>query len=226
MRVERVNAEEPGPLAGPGYELNRLLGAPSGLVQLRRHVIRTGRRDLQAGPSVLGRNHPQTGRVVGVDHVSGIVSLKPHPFEVRIALRPVPIGHVAVLKIVEAVFAAVLRAIVSARQVQLADEAAVVTGLGQDTADELVDKTLRVGLAPVPNYVIGAWVRAGQETRPARRADRVLAIGMSEGHALSRQPVEIGRADLGITQSGYRVETLLIGAIQQDVRALFSAALT
>src|SRR3712207_8754797 len=47
VRVEAIDARQPWPVALLQHELDRLLGAPGGLVQLGRHPLRIGRQLVQ-----------------------------------------------------------------------------------------------------------------------------------------------------------------------------------
>jgi 23S rRNA (guanine2445-N2)-methyltransferase / 23S rRNA (guanine2069-N7)-methyltransferase len=68
--------------------------------------------------------------------------------------------------------------------------------------------------------VMGGGISAGHEGCAAGRADRGLAIGPHEGHALSCQTVQVGRVDRAVAVRADRVVALLIGGYPEDVRFL------
>ena len=61
-------------------------------------------------------------------------------------------------------------------------------------------------------------VLAAQERRPARRADRALAVGPVERRPLRRQPVDVRRPGARMAEEGQGVPALLVGADPEDVR--------
>ncbi len=65
--------------------------------------------------------------------------------------------------------------------------------------------------------VHGAGVHAGEETGAARRAERALAIGVSEGRTRGDQAIDIGCRYVFAPQGGNRVVALLIGANPENI---------
>ena len=131
--------------------------------------------------------------------------------------RPVVTRGVAVLEVAVPVVDAGLATVECTGQVQLADQAAVVAGLGQQARDQVGgDLAVRPGFA-VARVVHPAGIHAGQKAGAAGRADRTLTEGVSEGRARGHEPVEIGRADVRVAQRADGVEALLVGAVPQDV---------
>ena len=193
VRVIDVDRGQPrrvgaAPLA---HEVDGLLRAPGGLVQLRRHARRV------------------------LDQLAQIVALGPHPVGIRVAGRPAVAGRVTPPPVAVAVVAARLGPLVGARQVQLADQAAVVAGAGQQPGDQRVASAVaRVAVAGV---LAGAGVGAGQEAGAAGCADRALAERVRPGSAVAPQAVEPRRAHVRVAAGADRVVALLVGADPQDV---------
>lgn len=61
-------------------------------------------------------------------------------------------------------------------------------------------------------------IHAGHKAGPARRADGALAVGVCKSHAVGDQRIDGRRVDVRIAKGSNRVETLLIGAVPEDVR--------
>jgi hypothetical protein len=101
--------------------------------------------------------------------------------------------------------------------VQLADQAAVVAGVGEIPGEQAL---VRWQPDPVGPQAVGVHVLSGHQAAPGRAADRALHVTVLEQRALAGETVEVRRADLGIVVGGERVEPLLVRAEKQDVRLL------
>ena len=70
---------------------------------------------------------------------------------------------------------------------------------------------------PVAGVASTAGVKACHETRAARRADRALAVGVSERDSLAYETIDGGSLDMGIAEGADGIKSLLIGAVPEDV---------
>jgi len=127
---------------------------------------------------------------------------------------PVVTWSVTELPIAEAVFldpwfGAVPRAL----EVKLSDHTAVITLVGDQSADQ--GYLLRKCSVPASSIVQSGRVETSHETASARSTNRALAVGVSEGDTTLDQFIDIGGVHVGISQSGNRVETLLISTYQR-----------
>ena len=108
-----------------------------------------------------------------------------------------------------------------ARDVKLADERAVVTGIGQDLGYEyLIRRKVRRAVAV---DVVRRAVTASEKADATGRAHGALGVCAGERDALAHERVEIGRADVRIAQRVDGVVALRVGAVPQDVRPLAPA---
>ena len=149
------------------------------------------------------------------DQLAQLVALGPHPVGIGVARRPAVAGRVAPAPVAVAVVAARLGPLVGAGQVQLADQAAVVAGAGQQPGDQRV--AAAVARVAVAGVLAGAGVGAGQEAGAAGRADRALAESVRPGGAVTPQAVEPRRAHVRVAAGADRVVALLVGADPKDV---------
>ena len=216
MRVIHVYAQQPR-LVGRARladEVDRGFRAPGGLVQLGRGVV-LRRRGLHEGA---GQVAPV--KVVQQDRI-GIDALRVDPGGVVVLIeRPVVAGSVAVLEVAVAVVDARLAPVEGAGQVELADQAAVVSGLGQLPRYQVGGNlAVRPGVA-VARVVHPAGIHTGQKAGAAGRADGALTEGVSKGRARGHEAVEVGRADVRIAERADRIEALLVGAVPQNVGPL------
>lgn len=62
-------------------------------------------------------------------------------------------------------------------------------------------------------------VKACHETRTARRADRALAVGVSERDSLAYETIDGGSLDMRIAEGADGIKSLQIGAVPEDVGA-------
>ena len=115
----------------------------------------------------------------------------------------------AVLEEGVAVLNARFLAAAGAGEVEFADEAAFVTGVGETAGKESVSEFGRVEVTAVAVDVDGAGVLTGEEAGPAGGADGGLAEGVGEGGGLLHEGVEAGGVDVGIVEGADGVETLL-----------------
>ena len=197
VRIVDVHARQPGGIGGAlfaGDELDGALGGPGGLVQRRRHA----------------------GRVP--DQLAEHGAVLPYPVGVVVAHRPVVARSVAVAPVAVAVGGARLDAPVGAGQVQLADQPAVIAGVGEQPRHQREAAHERV--VAVARVVAGARIGAGQKAGAARRADRTLAVGVGERGTRAPQLVQARRAHVAVALRAERVVALLVGAQPQDVGPL------
>ena len=176
-----------------GHKLDGLVGTPRRLVVFR-------------------------GYAVGIRHqVTEDLALFTHPVGIAVAHGPVVARRVAVLPIAIAVVGARFDIATRGRcQVQLANQTAIVTRVGECTRHQLWP--IRKVFETVAVNVHGAGIHTGEETSAARRADRALAIGVREGRARSDQAVDIRCRHVFVSQSGDRVVALLVGANPKNIR--------
>ena len=128
---------------------------------------------------------------------------------------PVVARRVAILPIAVAVVGAWLDALRSAGQMQLADQTAVVTRIGECARHQLW--SLRKVFETVAVNMHRAGIHTGEETGAARRANRALTIGVGEGRTRGDQAIDIGRRHTFVSQSGDRIVALLVGANPENI---------
>ena len=74
----------------------------------------------------------------------------------------------------------------------------------------------------VAAVVDAAWIHTGHKTGSTGRADRTLAVRMSERCTIVHQPVQRRRAHMRITERTDGIEPLLVGAVPQNVGTALS----
>ena len=72
---------------------------------------------------------------------------------------------------------------------------------------------------PIATVVYAAGVHAGDKTRPARRTDRTLALGMRKGGSSMHQRIQRRRLHIGIAQGADGIKPLLIRAVPKYIGA-------
>ena len=158
-----------------------------------------------------GRRDP--GRVI--KERRRIHALLAQPVDVGMTFRPIIARVVAPVKDAVAVIPARLDPTGRAGQMQLAGQATVVAGVGQELRHQ------RRGIGPdviaVHAGADAAGVHARQEAGAAGRADRILTVGVGKGNACADQPVDVGRVGPVIAERMDGVVALLIGANPQDI---------
>ena len=105
--------------------------------------------------------------------------------------------------------------VLGGRQMELANQRAVVTGLGQTFGDQFFMRW-KIGV-PVAIDMVGGRVSPRQEARACGRADGALRVCVAECHSAGHQCVEGLGPDVGIAQRVEGVPALLVGAVPQDV---------
>ena len=113
------------------------------------------------------------------------------------------------------VVGSLFNSILSAGDVQFADEAAFVPGIGKETRNN--GDMIWKGIIPVVIHVNSARVETTHEAGPAGGADRALAVGAGERYPLADEPVEVRGPDIAVAQSGDSVVALLVRADPQNV---------
>lgn len=200
MRIETIETEKPRLAPVLPDKLDGLLGAPSGLVVLRR------RSALDVRTQVLPKQ------------VFPGLSFVRQPLGVGIFL-PVRLRMMGPEKIVVPIVRTLLDlAIRTGREVKLTGQTAPVPGIMK----ELGDQDLVFGNALAILTATGrSRIPARQEGRPTRRAHGALAKRILKTNAFPDETVEDGRLSMGIAQGRDRVVALLIGADPKNV-GLFS----
>ena len=102
-------------------------------------------------------------------------------------------------------------------QVQLANEAAVVSGLGEQLRHELLvrrEKRISVAMG-----LVCRRIATGEERRARRRADRALRVSSPERDAFRAQVIELRRRDVRLSKRADGVVALLVRAVPEDVGA-------
>jgi hypothetical protein len=117
--------------------------------------------------------------------------------------------------IVESIIEPRLYAVTGTLQMELADQPASVTAVGDQFGNqrELFGKQL-VAIASV---VQTGRIHARHETRAAGSANGTLAVRMGEGHSNLNETVDRFRANIRIPQGPDGVETLLVSAIPENI---------
>ena len=64
----------------------------------------------------------------------------------------------------------------------------------------------------------GRRLAAGADRVAGRHAHRAGGVGVGEAHPAPHQPVQVGRVDVAVAERGDRVEPLLVGHDEEDVR--------
>ena len=212
VRVERIHRQQPRPPAtGVGLdEGDGLLRAPGGL------MVRLPDAGLDE-PRSFERLRPMRVWHAAFDQPVRVGVGR------RVVFRIAPVGKGLrrPLEVVVAVVAPLLadesRGGVGGAGVQLADQPAVVAGVGQQPADrQLVGGDGLTVLA----HARRARVAPGQEAGAAGSAQRVLHEAAVEAHAAGRQGVQVRGADERVPGAAQRVAPLLVGADPEDVRAI------
>ena len=217
--VEGVEADEPGlsGLFGLADEVDGHFGAPGGLVVLRRGVVEIGRGLVEAAlVHVFGR----AGELFIVealqDHV-GVAALAGDPLVVVGVVGVVATGGVAVLEETVAVIGTGLGSFGRTGEVELAGEAAVVAGFGEDAGDETLVGAVGEASVAVTVGAQEAGVHAGKETGTAGGADGALHEGVGEDGGFLHELVDARSVDVGVAEPADGVEPLLVGAVPDDV---------
>jgi len=217
--IERIYAEEPG-LVGVAVSTDEFFGfegAPVGLVEVGWDVV------VAFGGFVESAEALDFGSVaVGVGaeafHYFGrFAALPAHPIGVVVAGVKGTFVGMAVLEVGVAIVDARFLAAAGAGEVEFADEAAFVTGVGETAGKESLGEFGGIEVAAVAVDVDGARVLPGEEAGAAGGADGGLAEGMGEGGGFYHEGVEAGGVDVGIVEGADGVEALLVGAVPEDV---------
>jgi len=97
------------------------------------------------------------------------------------------------------------------------NHAAAVSGI----CDQLRNKGNVFGESVIPVACVAstARIKSGHEAGSARRADRALAVGISECDPVVYEIIQGRRLDMRISEGSDGVESLLIGAVPEDVGA-------
>jgi hypothetical protein len=95
------------------------------------------------------------------------------------------------------------------RQVELAGQSARVAVIRQRASHKLFGRPNALPIRAQPGRM---RVPSGQEAGSRRRANRILAVGMSKRDRFIHELPEIGRPNVVIIQTLNRVKALLIGA--------------
>ena len=108
-------------------------------------------------------------------------------------------------------FSSVARAL----QMKLADQATVVTGVG----NQFRNQRRVIGPVTISIAAIGhaGGIHTRHKARSAGRANGALAIGVSKRDTVFHQPVKSRSVNVWVAESPDRVKTLLVGAIPQNV---------
>ena len=191
MRVVYVYVQHPRAFVRLANELNRPLGRPSGLVQFGGHAVVAFAQGIQ------------------------IATLFANPIGVIVAFLPVVARGVAEFPIAEPVINPRLRAAARALQMKFSDQPAIIAGIGHQLTDHW--RPVGKGGVAVARIVHAAGVQAGHEARPARRANRALAVGMRKCHAIAHKLIYHRRAYVRVAQRANGIEALLIGAVPENV---------
>ena len=85
------------------------------------------------------------------------------------------------------------------------------------------DKRWMIGPVCIAIAVVmdAAWVHASHEARAARGTNRALAIRPGKRNATGNKFIQGGGLNIRIAQGSNRVKALLIGAVQEDVGAIW-----
>ena len=97
---------------------------------------------------------------------------------------------------------------------QFAGQAAGVSGIGQQSADEAF--LGRYGLTILAT-ARGTWVTAGEKGSAAGRAHGALAIGSGEGSAVGHHGINMRRANVWVAECVDGVCSLLVGTNPEDI---------
>ena len=100
-------------------------------------------------------------------------------------------------------------------QVELAAQAAVDAGIGQQFGHER--RGFRPAFVTVHAAMHAAGIHAGQEAGSAGRAYGALAEGVRKGHTLLNEAVYVWRMDELVAKGADRVVALLVSTDPQDV---------
>ena len=134
--------------------------------------------------------------------------------------RPVMSRGVAVLKISITVIDPGFASVRSSSEVQLANEAPVVSGISEFPCYEVFRHCWMDPRISVPWVVYTTWIHPRQETRSARCADGTLAERVCECRTLGNELVKVRCSDVRISKGTNGVKALLVGAVPQNIWAL------
>lgn len=216
MWIVDVDAQEPGLPGWPvlGDEFDSGVRRPRCLVELGRRVVLSQCWLDQA--SVL-----MAWIVLFEKNRFRFNALVSNPGRVSMLIkRPVMPRGVAVLKISITVIYPGFASARSSSEVQLANEAPVVSGISEFPCYEVFRHCWMDPRISVPRVVYTTWIHPRQETRSARCADGTLAERVCECRTLSNELVKVRCSDVRIAESTDGVKALLIGAVPQNIWAL------
>ena len=217
VRIGKRAPQEEGALgiASMTEEVHRALAHPAGVVQLGGDH---GAQALLRADGAGGERFPRRGLAcqlllqpifVKAAHIEGMA-------EGDLAALKTPrtpaFFHLAVGLVLGAL-AGHLRA--HAIQVQLADQVALVAGLGQNAGQ---DGKGRRQVDAIGAHGMRARREAGEERRAAGHAERIIHIMAIEPHPRGGQPVDVGRAHDRIAIAPEVVLTMLIGDDHKNIR--------
>ena len=195
MGIVDIDVQKPG-LSGVvlANEIDGAIGSPCGLMKLR-------------GDSVFRFSH-------GVE----VATFFPYPVCVGVgALGPVVTGSVRMLPISESVVQSGLGALARTDEMEFPNHATAVSGICDQLRNE--GNVFWESVIPVACVASTAGVKACHETRAARRADRALAVGVSERDSRAYETIDGGSLDMRIAEGADGIKSLLIGAVPEDVGA-------
>ena len=104
--------------------------------------------------------------------------------------------------------------VVAAPVVQLADRIAPVAGLVKAVAEGGRRAGIGKGVVPIADLVD---ITARGKARPRRHADRAVAVGVLEERTLCRQPVHVGRLDIGVAIGAENTAAVLVGHDEENI---------
>ena len=144
-----------------------------------------------------------------------ISSFFANPIGVVMSFVPIIAWGVAELPVGVAVIESRFGAMAGTEEVEFADKAAGVSGVGEQFRNQRW--VIRPGAISVPTVVDSGRVHPGHKAGPARSADRALAVGVGEGGRLADELVDVRGLHVGIAESTDGIEALLVGTEPEDV---------
>ena len=101
--------------------------------------------------------------------------------------------------------------------VRLANKLRLVAGGGQQRGEEVAAVAVDAERLGICGHAVLVRPPAGDQRGPGGKADGAVDVGVVEADALSREGVEVGRADERVAGAPERIGTVLVAGDEQDV---------
>ena len=192
MRIVNVDVEQPGLFAFLSDEFDRAFRCPGCLVQLGGDPVFTFPELVQ------------------------VATLFSHPVGIVVSFLPVVPGGMAKFPIAEPVVNPRLGSLARALQMKFSDHPAIIARFRNQLGDD--GRPVGEALVPVAGVMNAAGIKSAHEACPTGRAYGTLAVSVGEGRALAHKRIQNWGFNVWVAQGSDRIETLLVGAVPENVR--------